>query len=280
MRWRKVIAAVDETPAGVHALRAAAQVANAAGAELVALRIVSDPWTYVRPEEVEPLRAHFGRAPADLAEERCLADLRQVIGNVSEAQRAQPVIRFGIPSLELARWASLEGADLLVLGRQPLGTFERRPADRTIARTLREAAVPCLIVPFGQRTWHTVVAVLDASDRLDTVDATAAAFAAVWGGVPRRIRREPANAHRSLVYAVHGDAAPDPEPVPSADPLGESLKLAREARADVIVVGYRDCEGLGGSMTRWLQRAPCAVLAVPLEQRDVHVAPQESEEEL
>jgi nucleotide-binding universal stress UspA family protein len=56
MSYRTIVAAVDQTPAGVHALRAAADLAEAAGARLVALSIVSDPWSHLKPQEVETLR--------------------------------------------------------------------------------------------------------------------------------------------------------------------------------------------------------------------------------
>jgi nucleotide-binding universal stress UspA family protein len=270
MRFRKIVAAVDETPAGMHALRAAAIVASAADAELMALRIVHDPWSYVRPDEVEPLRARGGRAPADLAEERCLTELRQLITDTPEAVRARPVIRFGIPGIELPRWARLEGADLLVLGRQPHGTFERRPADRTIDLALRQAAVPCLIVPFGQRTWRTVLAVLDADAGASRVGDTATAFAALWGSRPRIVRLAPAGVAHGVAHPAEGGAS-DTMELGGADPVGETIKLARDEGAEAIVVGYvgqvqETAEG--GMAWRLVQRAPCSVLTVPVNEEE------------
>lgn len=265
MQLRKIVAAVDETPAGVHALRAAALVAQAAGADLVALRVVADPWSVVRPDEVEPLRAHKGTAPADLAEARLLIELRQLIGDTIGAARAQPEVRFGLAGIELARWATLLGADLLVLGREPAGQFERRPANRTIARTLEQAAMPCLVVPFGQRTWHRVLVVHEAEPGARLVADVAATFAGLWGTMPLTTQRQPA---RTMAAVAAGGAADEPLPAP-VDPVGETLKLAREEQADALVVGYHDGREEGGGMPwRLVQRATCSVLTVPVNHHD------------
>jgi len=267
MKICKIVAAVDQTPAGVHALRTGAILADAAGADLIALRIVGDPWSSVRPDEVERLREHKGRAPADIAETCCVTELRQLIADTIGAARAEPVVHFGNPGIELARWAGLEGADLLILGRQPMGLCERRPAGRTIAGTLQQSSVPCLIVPFGQRTWRSVVAVIEADAPTPAVLDAARAFAALWGEQPATVQIEPAGERRSLVAATHGGAPMMEEgPVFFTDPVGETLKVAREDLADVLVVGYPRGEEVTAALglaRRLLERAPCAVLMVP-----------------
>ena len=120
MKLQTLVAAVDDTPAGLHAVRSAATIAEAARAKVFALRIVLDPWTGVRPEEVGTLQRR-GMAPAAVAEARFAEELQQTIATTVGTARAEPVVRFGIPGHEIASWAARLGADLLVLGRQPIG---------------------------------------------------------------------------------------------------------------------------------------------------------------
>jgi nucleotide-binding universal stress UspA family protein len=270
MRLTNIVAAVDTTPAGVHALRTGALLAEAAGARLTALRVVSDPWTCVRPEEIEPLRRHEWIAPSDLATMRAEAELQELIASSIGSGRAEARISFGIPGIELARWAQLHSADLLILGRQPHGEFERRPADRTVYTTLLQGDVPCLVVPFGQRRWRHVVAVVNRELPQPPVIELARVMAALWNEEPGIVRIEAANRHRSRVYAIANSGEPegtDDPGVVSADAVGETLKRARADQADLLVVGYpkRGIDGTAGSFVRrLLERAPCALLAVPV----------------
>jgi nucleotide-binding universal stress UspA family protein len=250
MQFQKIVAAVDPTPAGMHALRTAALLAEAARAELVALWVVSDPWQGVRPDEVEPLRKRTGTAPADVAEARFGAELQRTVAATIGSARAEPVVRFGQPGTELARWAGFAKADLLVLGRQPLGRFERRPAGRILAETLQRASVPCLAVPFGQRSWGGVVAALGSEPAADAVLVVATTFAALWGERPVAIR----------IVAAPAEVAPAIDPA-SADPtegeaVSQVLRVVREQQHNVVVVDARYGE-------RFVERAPCAVLTVP-----------------
>jgi nucleotide-binding universal stress UspA family protein len=249
MHFQKIVAAVDPTPAGMHALRAAALLAEVARAELVALWVVSDPWQGVRPDEVEPLRKRTGTAPADVAEARFAVELQRTVAATIGSARAEVVVRFGQPGTELARWAGFANADLLVLGRQPLGRFERRPAGRILAETLQRASVPCLAVPFGQRSWGGVVAVLGSGSAADTVLVVATTFAALWGERPVAIR----------IGAAAAATATDP--VSTAGPsegeaVSQALRIVREERHNVLVVDAPYGE-------RFVERAPCAVLTVP-----------------
>jgi nucleotide-binding universal stress UspA family protein len=235
----------------MHALRTAALLAEVARGELVALWVVSDPWQGVRPDEVEPLRKRTGTAPADVAEARFAAELQRTVAATIGSARAEPVVRFGQPGTELARWAGFAKADLLVLGRQPLGRFERRPAGRILAETLQRASVPCLAVPFGQRSWGGVVAVLGSEPTADAVLAVATTFAALWGERPVATR----------IGAV-AEVAPAIDPASAtADPsegeaVSQVLRVVREQEHNVVVVDARYGE-------RFVERAPCAVLTVP-----------------
>ncbi|HET8712898.1 MAG TPA: universal stress protein [Gemmatimonadales bacterium] len=239
MKFQRVMVALDDTPAALHALRAAAQIAQAADAELFALRVFRDAWEGVRPDEVEGLRRRH-TAPADVAESRFAAMLQDTIATTVGSARAKPLVRFGIAGIEIPRWAHDYAVDLLVLGQQPLGALERRPSGRTLAEALQTVKVSCLVVPFGQRDWSEVLAVR-AVDGDWPVDRAAEAFAALW-------RAKPAT---TMLESEEG--APDAA-------LGAAVTRVigqiRERNITVVVVPARFGE-------RFVERAPCAVLTVP-----------------
>lgn len=278
MSFQKLIAAVDSSPAGVHALRASVQLASAAGSEVTVLRVVENPWSWVDPGQVEGQRRASPASFADHAADVITRELEELMRTAGAgAVQAQARVRFGLPSVEIARWAEIDRADLIVLGRQPVGSFERRPAGRTLEGTLRRAGVPCLVVPFGQRTWRRVLAaVSDGPDATD-VQQTAHAFAAIINGEVTALhveRPEPSGLSAAVAGSEAGlmgraSAVACYTMVRQGDPAGEILKLAREEVSDVIVVGYHrgDARSGGGASSvahRVLQRAPCAILTVPV----------------
>jgi nucleotide-binding universal stress UspA family protein len=270
MAFRKIVVGVDESPAAVHALREAAIIAEAAGAQLLALTVVEDPWRKVEPAEVEGFRRIPGPAPADVAEDRAHAGLEALVQGALGPGGAQVAVQFGLPSVELARRAELEGADLLVLGRQPTGDLARRPTGRTLRGTLARARMPCLVVPFGQRTWRRVLAALGAGPAAAAVDEVATAFAALWGAVPTTVHAEPggrAPTAAVVTDAAHGPATATAGTIVYGDPVGEILKTAREQSTDILVIGYHRGETTaeaGRVAPHLLERAPCAVLTVPV----------------
>lgn len=269
--FRKIVVAVNETPAAVHALREAAVIADLAGAELVALTVVEDPWKWVEPAEVEGMRRIRGPTPADVAEGHVRLALEQVVTATIGAGRATLAVQFGLPGVELARWAELEGADLLVLGRQPMGELARRPAGRTLSGTLARSRVRCLLVPFGQRTWRGVLAAVGVGPAAAAVEETAAAFAALWSLEPHCVHAEPRGAAASGQFfgarAEGGQPAIVAATVVHGDPVGEVLKALHEQRSDTLVVGYHRGETAaeaGRVAPHLVERAPCAVLTVPV----------------
>jgi nucleotide-binding universal stress UspA family protein len=269
MKFRKIVVAVNETPAAVHALREAAVIAEAAGAKLTALNVVEDPWRWVEPVEVEGFRRTHGPAPAEVAEGRARKALEQVVAEAIGPGRAELAIQFGLAGVELARWAELEGADLLILGRQPAGDLARRPAGRTVGGTLARARVPCLIVPFGQRTWRRVLAAVGTGPAAANVEETAMAFASLWNTVPQSVHAEPrgAPAHPSGAPAEGGEQTIAAATLLHGDPVGEVLKAAREQGTDTLVIGNHRGETVaeaGRVAPHLLERAPCAVLTVPV----------------
>ena len=267
VNFKRIVVAVDGTPAAVHALREAAVIATAAGAQLMVLTVVEDPWRHVEPREVEGFRRRHGTTPADLAETRVRAGVEALVASTIGTGAAKVVVQFGVPGIELARWTEEAGADLLVIGRQPWGDLARRPAGRTVAGTLARARVPCLLVPFGQRTWRRVLAAIGSGPAAEAVENAAAAFAGLWHAAPRRVHVEShATARAPSCGCACGEDAPVAVAV-SDDPVGEVLRTAREFGADTLVVGYHRGETAaeaGRTAPLLLERAPCAVLTVPV----------------
>jgi nucleotide-binding universal stress UspA family protein len=279
MAYSKIIVGVDESPSGADALRAGAQIAAASEAELEALRVVRNPWRLITPSEVATARPVHERSFAELAATRECAEVQCLLDTLTiGSTRARPAIRFGIPAIEVPRWTELEGADLLVVGHQPVGPLERRPAGRTLEGILRRAAVPTLVVPFGQRTWKRVLVLADPPIAAGDVLAAGLAFAEPFDSevIVLDVDSEPltAVAGRTEVIARKAFALWSRRSrgggldvaTSRGDLAGEALKVAHEAKADVLVVGRRRGESVAeaGVLSRILQRAPCAVLVVPI----------------
>jgi nucleotide-binding universal stress UspA family protein len=278
MAYQRIVAAVDESPAGVHALRVGGQIAAGAEAELIALRVVDDPWRFIEPGEVEAKRALRDNSWAKVAAARVSDELRQLIASAGIPIRlARPDVRFGLPAVEIARWAELDEADLIVLGRQPVGPHERRPAGRTIEGTLRRARVPCLVVPFGQRSWHRILVLAHdgpaAGDVLDQAFAFSEVFASevvVVDTEPQLVGAggygEPMARRAFATWARLPRAGTIDVLTCEGEGAAELLKAARERQADLLVIGLRRGERVDdtGEAARILQRTPCAVLTVPV----------------
>ncbi|HET7789784.1 MAG TPA: universal stress protein [Gemmatimonadales bacterium] len=251
MRLQKIVAAVRDTPGGLAALEAGAELAAASGGGFTALTILSDPW--------------------DKAEPKALAGHRHAV-------------RFGVPSVEIARWAEMEHADLIVLGHDagPL-----RPA---IDGTLRRARVPCLVVTPGTHRPRLVAAAVDASPDASDVLQGAFAVGRVYGaeavalhvepGAPemswsrRRTRHDAEQVAAAVASAWEGGdrggntaVAPCDVVVRQGDPATEILVAAEEDALDLIVLGqdHGHAHGLAARIAPRLLALPGrALLTIPL----------------
>lgn len=301
MEILKILAAAVGSPEGAQALRAGAQVAAASGAHLLALRVTDNPWKLVGPEE----ETHPGRVldPAEvlaLAEDRLGWLLSRLVDPPLPPDRVSYHVGLGIPAVEIAKWAEVAGADLIVLGREPAARFLGPAIGRTISGTVRRARVPCLVTP-GAGAFRRILAAVDASP--DAADVLEAAFGLgqLFGGdvialhVEKPValadaalpRTETARHAEAAAKAVAAAWAREPAASPSAstglrdpttacdvivrqgDPVGEILRTVREESIDVLVIGHHRGGPSTGADTgsispRLLGRASCAVLTVPL----------------
>jgi nucleotide-binding universal stress UspA family protein len=277
MPIRRILAAVDHSPAGAQALRAGVALGEAPETSLVTATIIAGP------------AAGVGSV---LAETRAREEYAGLVAETPGAERAGHRVSFGVPAVELARWAEQEQADLLVLGREPGGRLERCVAGSTIAGTLRRARIPCLVLPWGAPSRISrVLAAVDAGPAATDVLHAARALATLSGGdlVALHVQRETmvqsaaaareADRVAASVEAAWGASGDGGRRIPGAaavSPLvlghGEIvpgiLRAVREERADVIVVGHHRGELItpecGAVASRLLQRAEYAILAVPI----------------
>lgn len=275
MPIRTILAAVDHSPGGAQALRAGVALAAAGNADLITATILAGAAAGV---------------DSVLGEERARAEYARIAAETPGAEHAGHRLSFGLPAVELVRWTEREHADLLVLGREPGGRLERRVAGSTIAGTLRRAQVPCLVVPWGAPgRFSRVLAAVDDSPAATEVLQAARTLGALSGGelLAIHVQRQPvaqsaaAAREADRVAAavdtawsdapagrVPGAAAVSPLVLGQGDVVPEILRVVRDERADLIVVGHHRGELItpecAAVASRLLQRAEYAVLAVPI----------------
>lgn len=250
MHWGHVLAAADDSPAGLHAVRVARTLAQAAGLRLsvVTVRAADDE------EEV----------PAALREFR-------------------PLVARGVPGIEIVRVAEELHADLLVLGRKLYGDPDTLQLGPTADQVARRSQVPCLFVPESQDLFRQHLVALDGTERGYLVLEAAREFVRLSGGTLQAVTVEPAEAAsaeppppgRSLQVAkalarlgmdgvrkvalrvLHGE------------PVGVLRDALTHPESDLLVVGARRGGPAGPPVSTGVGRmllytAKCAVLTVPL----------------
>ena len=184
----------------------------------------------------------------------------------------------GIPSIEIAREAESRGVDLIVLGRDLPIPLDPRRKGNTAEGTARRARVPCLLVPRGQEGFHRVLAAVDGG--LDSGDVVAAAHLVgrLFGVSVSLVRVEepvlagvgaPAWSHEPPPPVSLAAGAECETIVRHGDPVSEVLRMVREQDIDLLVFGHHrggpvSAHATSGVAARLLQRAPCAVLTVPI----------------
>jgi nucleotide-binding universal stress UspA family protein len=172
----------------------------------------------------------------------------------------------GVPAVEIVRATERARADVIVLAHD----------SRDIVNgTVRRARVPCLIVPPGDAAFGRLLAAVDAGPNAAEILEVAAAVGAVLGSEVEAIHVE----RGAPVGTTTRATAPEPRAVALAtapellvrqgDPVVEILSAVCEEGIDLLVLGHHRGGPLNGHETgsiapRLLERAPCAVLTVPI----------------
>ncbi len=262
---RHVVAATDESEAGRQAVRSARTLAARAGGRVTVLRVLP------LDDREDPLAVEHLR--------------RWVESDLPPLDSSPPMayaVAYGLPGIEIPRFAEQVHADLLVLGRPPRTRAARLLLGDTADAVARRSRVPCLFIcPRGSAIRDFLVAV-EGSER---------------GMVVLRVARALAREAHAELRLITVDPPYDGEPehlavaTPSArserlgshvrETLGQELEVRRGEAAqeilgamsehlpDVLVLGCHRGGPAGvieaGSVARRLiHAAPCAVLTVPL----------------
>jgi nucleotide-binding universal stress UspA family protein len=172
----------------------------------------------------------------------------------------------GVPAVEIVRAAERARADVIVLAHG-LGDI--------VNGTVRRARVPCMIVPPGDTAFGRILAAVDAGPNAAEIVDVAAAMGALLGSEVEALHVERGVPVRtttgSSVLSPSGVAvaAAVETIVRQGDPVVEILRALCQEGFDLLVLGHHRGGPLNGHETasiapRLLQRAPCAVLTVPI----------------
>ena len=289
MELRHILAATDESDAGRQAVRTAISIMARTSARVTAMRVVSAEAMAIRAAASE------GHAPPAFGVDFDSVELGRLrrwlqadVISPTEAGLIGTDVAFGLPGIEICRYAERSGADLVVLGRKLRSHFSRLLLGDTADAVARRSRVPCLFVPPRSGELRTALVALDGSERGLGVLREACGFARGTGcslrvvAVERTPLGEPPYLSGSLPLArsawLQGRAnqlmAKERLPICSIDVrrgeiVPEILAAVSEVEADLLVIGYHRGGPPGvleaGSTARHLAHtASCAVLTIPL----------------
>jgi len=279
MQLRHIIAATDESDAGRQAIRTALALAGPAGARVTVVRAVHvGP---MMPAAVPGTSSEDGELGAP-ALERLQRWVEADLPVLPEQPGISYAVAFGLPGIEIARFAEQEGADLVVLGRKPRSRMTRLLLGDTADAVARRSRVPCLFVPGTTGLPHRVLVAVDGTERGLTVLTIAQGFARGTGAeldvltVERPRPEEPAilasatpAARSTRVRERVRELVGREVELRRGEPAEQILAAVEERRPDVLVIGAHRGGPAGvieaGSTSRRVAHtAPCAVLTVPL----------------
>ncbi len=292
MNLRHVVAATDESAAGHYAALAAARLAQAAEARLTVL--------FVKPA-LSAQATVPTTGPTAFEESPAVRELSRALHEdlTREAPELTPgyAVLWGVPGVEIPRFAEDHEADLIVLGRKPRTRAQRVFMGDTADAVARRSRVPCLFVLPRHGVIGNALACLDGTERGMIVFHAARAVAAVMGARLSLVTVEPVwlDEPEELAGILPGarslrlnrtldrvrlaadlagegedaDATAATLKVRRGDVLTEILAEAEQGGAELLVTGYHrgGPPGMieGGSVARkLLHAAPCGVLTVPL----------------
>ena len=290
MNLRHIVVATDESDAGREAVRAGLRLAARSTARLTVMRVMPMPAMPV-------LGLSTSTAPLEVdadavARERLRRWLDADVIPRGDRTPVDVSATFGVPGIEICRFAERQGADLLILGRKLRSQMTRLLLGDTADAVARRSRTPCLFVPPGSGEFRQLLVALDGSERGMTVLIAACGFARGVGaslhiitveygpdsGPPDLGSRLPASRSAQLRGRVGAVLGRELEAVAGARPAVEIrrgvivpqiLAEVEASHSDVLVFGYHRGGPPGmieaGSTARHLAHtAPCAVLTIPL----------------
>ena len=286
MELRHILAGADESGAGRDAVGWALSLATRASARVTVLRTVMSNSVPSRTS------AMAGGGPGEDTETREIVRLQRWLG--PDLQMRNPVppvdfqIGFGIPGIEICRYAEQAAVDLIVLGRKHRTQSARLLVGDTVDAVARRSRLPCLFVPPGDCEVGSLLVGLDGTERGMIVLRQACDFARKIGATLRIITVEQAPpgepTHLAAAIPVARTESLDVKAREIVGRIGLTLADFLVRRGDVVpcVLGALDhgrsevlvigCHrggppGIleaGSNARRLLHMAPCAVMTIPL----------------
>jgi nucleotide-binding universal stress UspA family protein len=287
MELKHIVVATDESDAGREAVRAALDVGSRASAQVSIVRVVA---VEAVPQFAGVAEGTGFVSAVDDTRELARLDRWLRAGVLTSQQRAQVElgVAFGIPGIEICRYADDNDADLVVLGRKRHSPMMRLLLGDTADAVARRNRSASLFVPqLSQKIGRLLVA-LDGSERGLRVLEWACDLARQIGASVKTVTvegtplNEPLELAASLpltrstslqgrvqeVLTRKGLLAA-PLVVRRGDVVKEILAEAQETASDALIIGYHrggppGVLEAGSTARRLAHAAPCAVLTVPL----------------
>lgn len=285
MDLHNIAVATDESEAGRQAVRAGVELAERTSSRLFVTRVMT--------HRLAVAAGPFAMA-IDGVDHPERERLRRWLGDDLPAPTTHGGIELeitaGVPGIEIARYAELRRADLLILGRKARSQAARLLLGDTADAVARRSRVSCLFVPPRARPIRRVLVALDGTERGMFVLKEACGFARAAGAVLTAVTVEPdwageaadevaapplARTVRLLARAREtvrlelGRAANIEVDVRRGEIVEQVLAAFQASSADLLVFGFHRGGPAGvieaGSTARRLAHtAPGAVLTVPL----------------
>ena len=237
MLLRHLVVATDESEAGRWAVRAGLNLAERAVARLTVMRVVA-------VESLPLLGSALGGVVGPDGAATALERLQRWVHAELRPDCPVPVelgIAFGVPGIEICRFAEQRGADLLVLGRKHRSAVARLLVGDTADAVIRRSRVPCLFVEQGRLPVSRLLVALDGSERGMGVFTSTRDFAKAVG-------------------ADIGVVSVEDVDMPLPEAAGAPLPLTRSSRlwGELEPVMARDSGGA------WRTEAPVAIRRGPV----------------
>jgi nucleotide-binding universal stress UspA family protein len=299
MNVRRILCPTDFSEPSAHALEQATRLAGAYGARLTVLHVRPTVTPHPDMPDGGPV-APWLVAELDDLRRRVATSCAAATGG---GTAPEPMVGAGDPVREIVRHATTWPADLVVMGTHGVSGFRHLVLGSITEKVLRTAPCPVLTVPPRTQTaasqFNRVLCAVDFSDCSLAAVNLAASVAAVSGatftllhvlewpwhdaaavaleGVSpaqgqaindyRRYLESGAKNRLDTVAASVTTAGPVATAVRFGKPYVELLDAARQARADLIVLGVRgrgalDLGFFGSTANHVVRSAPCPVLTV------------------
>jgi nucleotide-binding universal stress UspA family protein len=213
----RILAAVDDSGAGRQAVTVASGVSSRCHATLALLHVIAAPVRAVASGRLGTTDRFFAeQESSELRVRRWLAETSSEL-----------CVAYGVPGIEICRFAESWNADLVVVGRKDHPERTRLLLGDTADAVSRRSRVPTLMVPPEGTGLRSVLVALDGSERGMNVLGPACSFARVLGT-------------RLVVVSVEPRTPNGLNP--SALPLTRSVALESRVRSMVAAAGCDQVE--------------------------------------